>query len=391
MSTHPQPVTTATVPSTAGDPDTAGALDIFISYCSREPLAGRLFELIRTTVYGGNDEETTRRVFYSGHVDASLPPGGKFDEMLKRLERSTCVVAIVTRQTMNSTAMLSEMAVANAAKKLIPALARESYRHLLTWPFAETQGSMLDSESGVQQLLTTIGAKIGRPATFDAAAKEKCRELAAQAKRTHRPVAPPWRSWLLAAALLAITVGIAGYWFGSREKGPRLVAIDGTPIDGIEIRTVHQSTLPRKRLSSRLHELRQKLGPSTETSEVHNAFMDVLTATNSQWGFSDETLKKLRTIVEEWKSGDSKIEYAGRLDCNDMPIDVDKKWCAALEAEIPAKLDDFDNTVYAIARIGTEVRGRQPPPVVMTTGKQVPGHRTWIVQGVNTVLLRIDK
>jgi hypothetical protein len=397
MNDHAPSATVAMAPpatTTAGAAEPSRELDIFISYCQKEELAELLCDLIRTALYGDDVEAARKRVFYTGAVETGLRPGAEFNAMLKGLEQARCVVAVVTRETRNSIAMQAEMALANASKKLIPTVARESYRQLLTWPFAETQASTLDDELAVRQLIDTVGEKIGRQPTYNEEAEKKCGALVKRAKEIHHPIAPPRKTWPLAgvavASVAVAVAALAGFWGGARAAvGPRLVAVDGTPIDGTEIHIVHQSTLPRKRLSSRLHELRSELGDETTTAEVHRVFMDVLKATNTQWGFSDATLKELEGIVTRWTSGNSGVENAGNLTCDKMPVALDRDWCALLAAKLDSKVTQFDDTKYAIARIGSGNAGSQPPAVVMISGKAVPGKPSWMVQDIGTVLLRI--
>ena len=375
---------------------TSDTLDFFISHSSKDTIAQALFTLLGDEVYGGDVAEIKRRVFFSSNGEVGLSAGENFETLLDRVNSAKRVVALVTLTSCCSPAVQTEMVHALHRQALIPVVARKEYRSLLKWPFDRLNTLSLDSPGDVRSLMMQLGQVAGRdvPGRNDA----RYARLADEARRSCPKPPPPQRWWRVAAitlvALLIPLIGIA-FFVGKGRAAPRAVTVGTTKeevIDGTSIMIIHRTTFPRKRLSSRLHEIHATLGLNDVShTEVHDLFMTALRATNQAWGLTTEQLGVLEGIVTQWRSGGSQVEFASDTGCNALPVTLDQAWCTAVEGLFSqGTRGDFDNTEFAIARLGPEASPPPRPLTVLTVRTPVPGHPRWTVEDIGAVTLRVE-
>jgi hypothetical protein len=358
-------------------------LDLFISHRSEDRIANSLFALIRDEVYGGDTVETGRRVFFSSDGKSGLRGGDNFGRMLEKLEAAKRVVAVITLQSRYSTAVQTEMALADHQKKLLPVVARRAYRDLLKWPFERYQAPALDSPDDIRQLLAQLAEISGRPIQIERTI-HRCARLAKDARRSC-PDPARRKLWRIPIALGALLLAaLIGY---RTSHGPETYAIGKTAqfIDGTPIKLVHQDTFPEKLLSTRLHEIWRSLGDQAESADSHRLFMAALRDTNRIWGLRSEELSELERIVTRWQGGDSKIASGKGKACDELEVALDKEWCAAVQRMLRTNIDLFDDTAFAVVSLD------DPPHLeVLTVGNHVPTKPTsWKVEDIGGATIRI--
>lgn len=363
------------------------SVELFISHCSADAagLVAPLSDLLRIALYGSDTDAFRRHVFFTGDTDQGLRSGETFDAMLTQLAASRAVLAVVTRHTAGSVAMVAEMSLARSQGKLVPAVGHPSYRRLLTWPLDQTQARALGSAPAVAALLQDLAVMLRRPLTTGP-------EVQAGIEKVAR--AFWWRCWPrppdvrpLAVAAVAAAVGIGGVAAGRYLLPPetRHLAL-GSPVrlGDHEVKLLFNGTLPRALLSSRLVEMQRFMGEGVRAvppEQVHAAFIQALQVSTAWPGLTPEQRERLVRIVRSWTSGDSQISKRGDLRCQDLKTDPDRAWCAAVQEVVSDQhRDAFDRDRFALVSVGSELRALMP-------GRRLAELPGWAVDDVGAVVL----
>lgn len=388
---------------------------IFISHCSVQgevdKVAQRLKDLIGSELFAGDEQLINREVFFTGSAETGMRPGEQFAAMLRNVQQARVVVAVVTKETNRSIAMLAEMAVATANATLLPVATRRSYRRLLSWPFDSLHMPALDNAEDVRGLLREIANRCGLPETAAARPGKRCDDFAHWVTDNYTDLVGPRRSWKIAAAAscaAAIIAAAIGYWGGSLQGREQLTSMQHgveTLISGVSVCVVYQGTLPRKQLVKRMDEILEAVkklddpsdkacdrGTQPTTRVVHpealvrKVFVEALKIT----GALDDR-KELVEIAQRWKNrqpgpapaGDQESKAPKQSDhpnCDNKLEQTDRDWCNVVVKPGPESAKRFDDTEFAIVRIGDEF-------VALAAGKRVPGRGRWQVRTVRSVMI----
>lgn len=358
-------------------------VELFISHCSNDvaDLVEPLSELLREALYSGNDAAFAEHVFFTGRHEQGLRSGEHFDRMLEQLGQSRAVLAVVTRRTESSMAMVAEMSVARAQGKLLPAVGHPSYRRLLRWPLDNAQAPALGGPDGIRQLLGDLSRRLGRPLRTGEEIERRIAAVAQTFWRRCWPRVPniPFRLALASFALIGVIAYVAGYHTSGPEIRYLTVSSD-VVVGNHQLRLLFNGTLPVALLSNRLVDI-QKSVPDAQTATVRMAFVEALRASAAWPGIPEKQRKDLEAIVGQWQSGDSRIASRGGRACEQLPVELDQRWCVAIQKAVN---DDFrvafDRDRFALV----EINGQ---PKALMSNRPVPGLSAWMVRDVGAVVL----
>ncbi|MGE0813366.1 MAG: hypothetical protein AB7O28_09745 [Vicinamibacterales bacterium] len=375
-------------------------LDLFLSHCSDDAIAKELFKVISTFVYSGDDALVAQRVFFTSEGHVGLRAGEHFGAMLTRLQQASTVLVLITERTRQSVAVHAEMAYAHHLGKFLPVVARKDYNAFLTWPFAEVQTRALDTPADTMDLLRSLAHHADR--TLAAGAERACADLARAARKHHRP--PPdaaWRLRLLTGVALAalVVVALGGFAIGKRFVPESTVTVGSTPVafESDRIQVVFEGTFPTKRLSSRLNEIYRRLrrgagadgtGDEAVRQQVHDVFRQAIALAKADFGLTDETEQALKDVVGRWHGGDSGLDAAGGRACTELPVPLDREWCALIDTLAENRRGLLDDTKFSVLRAESETPGTAARYTALVPGKEVEGHAGWVVGDLEAVTLR---